>query len=84
MITGKICVRELKLGYSVSVTKCPLIPDKQKIEFPALPETEFNEVVLTVSNNSQKDYIIEVVPPNPKLSGLVVNPLVNTVKAGGG
>lgn len=48
MITGKICVRELKLGYMVNVIKCPLVPDKQKIEFPSLPETEFNEVVLTV------------------------------------
>jgi hypothetical protein len=83
-ITGKICVRELKLHYSTVVTKCPLVADKQKIEFPALPETEFNEVVLTVNNNSSKDYMIECVPPNSKLSGLTVNPLVNTIKAGGG
>jgi len=52
IITGKICVRELKLSYNVLVTKCPLISDKQLIEFPALPETEFNEVVLSVTNHS--------------------------------
>jgi hypothetical protein len=28
--------------------------------------------------------MIEVVPPNSQLSGLTVNPLVNTLKAGGG
>ena len=28
--------------------------------------------------------MIEIVPPNFKLSGLTVNPLVNTLKAGGG
>lgn len=50
VITGKICVRELKLGYCVDVTKCPLVCDKQKIEFPALPETEYNEVVFSVVN----------------------------------
>ena len=45
-------MRELKLSYNVLVTKCPLISDKQLIEFPALPETEFNEVVLSVTNHS--------------------------------
>jgi hypothetical protein len=38
----------MKLNYTAVVTKCPLIADKQKIEYPALPETEFNEVVLSV------------------------------------
>lgn len=28
MITGKICARELKIGYSVNVSKCPLAADK--------------------------------------------------------
>lgn len=84
VITGKICVRELKLGYIANVTKCPLAIDKRKIEFPALPETEFNEVVFSISNTSQKDYIVEMVPPNPRISGLMVNPLVSIIKAGSG
>ena len=52
MITGKICARELKINYIANVTKCPLVTDKRKIEFPCLPETEFNEVVLQLSNVS--------------------------------
>jgi hypothetical protein len=76
MITGLIQARELKLGYSVNVSKCPLSSDKKKLEFPALPEKEFAEIVLTLSNTSTKAYTIELVPPNPKLSGLMVNPLV--------
>ena len=50
MITGKIQARELKLGYSVNVSKCPLSSDKMRMEFPALPEAEFAEVVLTLTN----------------------------------
>lgn len=84
IITGKICVRELKLPYKANVTKCPLQADKQKIEFPALPEEEFNEVVLSITNSSQKDQMIEIVPPHQRMSGLTINPLVNTLKAGGG
>lgn len=52
MITGKICARELKINYIANVSKCPLVTDKRKIEFPCLPETEFNEVVLQLSNVS--------------------------------
>ena len=84
IITGKIAVRELKLGYSANVIKCGLACDKTKIEFPALPEEEFNEVVYSISNHSQKDYMIEIVPPNPKVSGITVNPLVNVIKSGSG
>jgi hypothetical protein len=76
MITGRISARELKVGYFANVTKCPLSVDKKKVEFAALPETEFAEVVLSVSNNSQREQLIELVPPNSKLSGLTVNPLV--------
>jgi len=81
-ITGKVCVRELKLPYTCNVVKCPISCDKSKIEFPCLPETEFSEVVLQISNKSQKNYTIEVVPPNPKVSGLIVNPLVKPLPAG--
>lgn len=56
--------------------------DKQKIDFPALPETEFNEVVITMTNNSQKEHMVEIVPPNPKISGLMVNPLVMSLTPG--
>jgi hypothetical protein len=45
-ITGKLCARELKLPYTCTVTKCPIKTDKSQIEFPCLPETEFNEVVV--------------------------------------
>jgi len=64
------------------VTKCPLSVDKQKIEFPALPENEFKEVVFEIRNNSQKNYMTEVVPPNLTLSGILVNPLVVPLAAG--
>ena len=35
-----------------NVIKCPLILDKKKIEYPALPQTEFSEVVLNINNSS--------------------------------
>lgn len=34
------------------------------IEYPALPENEAKEVVLELKNNSTKNYIVEIVPPN--------------------
>jgi hypothetical protein len=82
MITGKACVRELKLPFVSNVIKCPISSDKSKIEFPCLPEDEFSEVVLELSNTSQKAYTIEVVPPMMGMSGLTVNPLVKPLEAG--
>ncbi len=64
MITGKITAREIKLPFKCTVVKCPIKTDKQKIEFPCLPETEFSEVVIQVTNDSVKNYIVEIVPPN--------------------
>lgn len=64
MITGKITAREIKLPFTCTVVKCPIRTDKSKIEFPSLPETEFSEVVVQVTNDSHKNYIVEIVPPN--------------------
>jgi hypothetical protein len=52
VITGEICARELKLPYTANVSKCPLSVDKQRIEYPALPENEIKEVVIEIRNNS--------------------------------
>ena len=82
LITGKASVREVKLPYLVNVTKCPITSDKYKIEFPCLPEGEFSESVIELSNSSNKNFTIEVVPPPNKLSGLIVNPLVKPIEAG--
>ena len=38
LITGKLCVRELKIPYLANVVKCPITSDKNKIEFPSLPQ----------------------------------------------
>jgi len=51
-MTGEICAREVKIQYFAQVSKCPIVSDKRKIEFPALPETEFSEVVLQLNNQS--------------------------------
>lgn len=56
--------------------------DKQRIEYPALPQNESKEVVFEVKNVSQKNYMIEVVPPNFQVSGILVNPLVVPLAAG--
>jgi hypothetical protein len=40
VVTGEICARELRLPYTANVTKCPIVADKMKIEFSALPENE--------------------------------------------
>ena len=81
LITGKQCAREIKLDYTANVQKCPINSDKSKIEFPCLPETEYSEVVLQLNNESNKNYMFEVVPPNPKVSGLIVNPTVKPLPA---
>lgn len=62
--------------------KCPIVSDKSKIELPCLPEDEFSEVVLELKNTSSKAYTVEVVPPNIKVSGILVNPLVKQLDAG--
>ena len=62
--------------------KCPIRIDKSKIEFVSLPETEFSEVVLQLTNDSTKNYMVELVPPNLKISGILINPLVTELKAG--
>ena len=82
LITGEACVREVKIPYLVNVTKCPITSDKYKIEFPCLPEGEFSESVIELSNKSGKNYTIEVVPPVNAVSGLTVNPLVKPIEAG--
>ena len=82
LITGEACVREVKIPYLVNVTKCPITSDKYKIEFPCLPEGEFSESVIELSNKSGKNYTVEVVPPANPVSGLTVNPLVKPIEAG--
>ena len=64
------------------MTKCPITSDKYKIEFPCLPEGEFSESVIELSNKSGKNYTVEVVPPVNPVSGLTVNPLVKPIEAG--
>ena len=82
-ITGELCVRELKLPYTCSVVKCPVRTDKSKIEFPCLPESEISEVVVQMTNDSkERSYLMELVPPNLQLSGIVVNPLVTSLAPG--
>ncbi len=81
-ITGKLQARELKLPFSCNVMKCPIKTDKSKIEFPCLPEGEQSEVVIQVTNESQKPYMIETVPPNMHISGIIVNPLVSELGPG--
>lgn len=81
-ITGQLSARELKLPFTCTVLKCPIKIDKSKIEFVSLPETEFSEIVLQLSNDSTKNYLVELVPPNLKVSGLLINPLVTELKAG--
>ena len=82
LITGQACVREVKIPYLANVTKCPITSDKYKIEFPCLPEGEFAESVVELTNKSVKNYTIEVVPPVKGVSGLTVNPLVKPIEAG--
>lgn len=82
LITGKACVREVKIPFLVNVTKCQISADKYKVEFPCLPEGEFSESVVELTNKSGKNYTVEVVPPMNAVSGLVVNPLVKPIEAG--
>jgi len=72
----------MKIPYSANVQRCPVHVDKAKLEFPALPENEQHEIVLEVHNSSQKNYLIEIVPPHLNLSGLIVNPIVKPLPAG--
>ena len=82
LITGAACVREVKVPYLANVTKCPIVSDKYKIQFPCLPQGEFAESVVELTNKSVKNYTVEVVPPMKGVSGLTVNPLVKPIEAG--
>ena len=82
MITVQICARELKLSYVANVTRCPIQPDKSLLEFQALPEGETKEMVIELKNTSPKMMMVEVVPPNFHLSGLIINPLVIPMASG--
>lgn len=53
-----------------------------KIEFPALPENETKEVVFEIRNTSQKNYMLEMIPPNFQLTGILINPLVVPLSGG--
>jgi len=64
------------------VSKCPISCDKNRVEYPALPESENYEVVFEISNHSQKNFMLEICPPNPKISGLMINPLVKSLASG--
>lgn len=70
------------MPYKCSVTKCPIRTDKQRIEFPCLPEREYSEVVVQVTNESSKNYIVEIVPPHIDVCGLEVEPRVIKMDSG--
>lgn len=55
--------------------------DKYFVEFQTLPENEKADVVFQVQNLTNKEYMLEIVPPPLKLSGLMVTPLVLEMKA---
>jgi hypothetical protein len=82
MITGQICARELKVPYVANVTRCPIVADKTKLEYQALPEDESKEVIVELRNTSNKVMMVELVPPNFALSGLIINPLVIPMNQG--
>ena len=82
MITGQLCARELKVPFVANVTRCPIQADKTKIEYQALPEGESKEIIVELRNTSQKMMMIELVPPNFQLSGLIINPLVIPMSQG--
>ena len=46
------------------------------IEFPGLPEKETVELVTQIENPSNKTYMVELCPPKPQLSGIMITPVV--------
>jgi hypothetical protein len=76
IITGNICSREVKISYKVNVMRLPLKMTHSLIEFPGLPEKETVEIVTQIENPTQKTYMVELLPPNPKLSGIMLTPVV--------
>lgn len=76
IITGNICSREVKISYKVNVMRLPLKLTHSLIEFPGLPEKETVEIVTQIENPTQKTYMVELLPPNPKLSGIMLTPVV--------
>ena len=81
-ITGNICTKELKIPYSVQISKSPIVFDKQKLEFPALPVGETSEIILSCINKSQKHYEIEIVPPYYRVAGVQITPVVQSLAPG--
>lgn len=47
-----------------------------------MPEGETKEIIVEIKNTSAKMMMVEVVPPNFQLSGLIINPLVIPMASG--
>eukprot|EP00826_Nyctotherus_ovalis_P048083 TRINITY_DN5628_c0_g4_i1.p1 TRINITY_DN5628_c0_g4~~TRINITY_DN5628_c0_g4_i1.p1 ORF type:complete len:485 (+),score=154.68 TRINITY_DN5628_c0_g4_i1:678-2132(+) len=84
VLTGEIMAKELKMTFTATKEKCPVLFDKSKILYPSLSEGETCESLVTVSLNTgmQKDYMVEFTPPPYKLSGLKFCPRTAVAKPG--
>lgn len=56
--------------------RLPLKIAHKLIEFPGLPEKETVELVTQIQNPTSKTYMVELLPPKPQLSGIVLTPVV--------
>ena len=76
LVTGDICSREVKINYKVNIMRLPLKLAHKLIEFPGLPEKEEVEIVTQIQNPTSKTYMVELLPPKPQLSGIMLTPVV--------
>lgn len=75
--TGTICAKEFKLPYTTNLKFAPIKFTSSKLEFPSTPVGEETEFITTLVNSSMKQaYAIEIVPPDPAISGLTITPIV--------
>ena len=76
IVTGDIWSREVKINYKANVVKLPLKVSHSLVEFPGLPEKEIVEFVTQIENPTQKTFMVELIPPKQRLSGIMITPVV--------
>ena len=80
LVTGDICSREVKVNFKANVIRMPLKISKTLIIMPPLPEKESVEIITQIENPTSKTYSVVLIPPNTKLSGLMITPVVMQIQ----
>ena len=82
VITDELTTQNIKIKYHIELVKPEIVITPKKICFQALPEGEYEELRLTITNeNESKEFDCEFMTPPKCISGLTIMPKVFTIPA---